>query len=191
LQDAGLPWLYALGFLLMGVFVSLYNYISYRLIEQPFSMGQSAVGLLSVLYLIGMFSAVWAGRLADRLGRRKVLWIVLSVMLAGLLLTLATSLVLIVAGMALFTFGFFASHSVASSWVGLRARSHAALASALYLFFYYVGSSVIGSLCGLVWSAAGWPGVVGVLALAMGLAFAIALHLRILAPLPPAAVQPA
>jgi YNFM family putative membrane transporter len=189
LTDAGLPWLFALAFLLMGVFVSLYNYISYRLLAAPFGLGQSAVGALSVLYLIGIFSAVWAGRLADRLGRRNVLWFVMALMLAGLLLTLARSLPVIVAGMALFTFGFFATHSVASSWVGMRARAPQALASAMYLFFYYLGSSAIGSLCGLVWSGAGWPGVVGLLALALGLAFLIALHLRGVAPL--AAPQPA
>lgn len=189
LADAGLPWLFALGFLLMGVFVSLYNYISYRLLAAPFGLGQSAVGALSVLYLIGIFSAVWAGRLADRLGRRNVLWFVMALMLAGLLLTLASSLVVVVAGMAVFTFGFFATHSVASSWVGMRARAPQALASAMYLFFYYLGSSAIGSLCGLVWSGAGWPGVVGLLALALGLALLIALHLRGLAPL--AAPMPA
>ena len=184
LRDAGLPWLFALAFLLMGVFVSMYNYIGYRLLAAPFGLGQSAVGAFSVLYLIGIFSAVWAGRLADRLGRRNVLWIVMALMLAGLLLTLSNALPVIAAGMALFTFGFFATHSVASSWVGMRARAPQALASAMYLFFYYLGSSMVGSLCGVVWSGAGWPGVVGLLALALGLAFLIALHLRGLAPLP-------
>ncbi|UUZ50178.1 hypothetical protein LP420_09465 [Massilia sp. B-10] len=85
--------------------------------------------------------------------------------------------------MALFTFSFFAAHSVASSWVGRRARGANALASALYLFFYYVGSSVVGSLCGVVWSSEGWPGVVVLLALVLGAALAIALHLRGLEPL--------
>ena len=191
LADAGLPWLFALAFLLMGVFVSLFNYIGYRLLAAPFNLGQSAVGALSVLYLVGMASAVWAGSLADRIGRRNVLWIVMALMLAGLLLTLSHSLALVVAGMALFTFGFFGSHTVASSWVGMRARAPQALASAMYLFFYYLGSSVVGSLCGVVWSAAGWPGVVGVLALALGLAFVIALRLRRLAPLAAPAPAPA
>ena len=190
LQDGGMRWLYVLAFLLMGVFVSLYNYIGYRLLAAPFEIGQSAVGALSVLYLVGMYSAVWAGRLADRIGRRNVLWIVMLMMLGGLLLTLSDWLALIVAGMGLFTFGFFASHTVASSWVGMRARGPQALASALYLFFYYLGSSVVGSVTGRVWSGAGWPGVVGLLALGLGAGFAIALHLRGLEPLAPA-VAPA
>ena len=190
LADPGLPWLFALSFLLMGCFVSLYNYIGYRLLGAPFSLSQSGVGLLSALYLLGIFSSVWAGRLADRLGRRNVLWLFLSVMLAGLLLTLASSLAAIVLGMGLFTFGFFASHSVASSWVGRRAQAPQALASAIYLFFYYLGSSVIGSFCGVLWSSAGWPGVVGLLGATLAVAFVIALRLRGLVPLAPAHLAP-
>lgn len=182
--DGGLPWLFALSFLLMGSFVSMYNYIGYRLLGPGFGMRQSAVGALSILYLLGIFSSVWAGKLADRLGRRNVLWMVMLAMLAGLLLTLSNWLVLIVAGMGLFTFGFFASHSVASSWVGRRARPPQALASALYLFFYYLGSSVVGWLAGVVWGHAGWGGVVALLGAVLAGAVAVALRLRGLAPLP-------
>ena len=117
--------------------------------------------------------------------------LIIVMAIVSLLLTLADSLVLIVAGMALYTFGFFASHSVASSWVGRRARAPQALASALYRFFYYLGSSVIGSLSGLMWSSNGWPGVVAMLAACLGLALLIALRLRHLVPLGPREIAPA
>jgi len=184
--DAGLPWLFALSFLLMGCFVSAYNFIGFRLLGAPFGLRQSVVGGISLLYLLGIFSSVWAGRRADRLGRRHVLWTVMGTMLAGLLLTLAHSLALIVAGMAVFTFGFFASHSIASSWVGRRARTQQALASALYLSFYYLGSSVVGWLCGVLWEHGGWGGVVALLGVFLGAALAITLRLRSLAPVGPA-----
>ena len=182
LADEGLPWLFVLPFLLMGCFVSLYNYISYRLLAPPFGLSQSAVGAVSLLYLLGMFSSMWAGKLADRLGRRNVLWLVISVMVAGLLVTLHESVVAIVLGTGLATFGFFASHSVASSWVGRRARPPQALASGIYLFCYYLGSSVVGWFTGYVWEHWGWPGVVGVLGALLGVAMLIALRLRRLAP---------
>jgi YNFM family putative membrane transporter len=185
MADAGLPWIFALSFLLMGCFVGLYNYIGYRLLGAPFALSQTSVGLLAALYLVGVFSSAWAGRLADRLGRRNVLWVFMALMGAGLLLTLAGSLPVIVLGVGVFTFGFFAAHAVASSWVGLRARAPKALASALYLFFYYLGSSVIGSFCGLVWQRAGWPGVVALLGATLCLGCAIALRLRRLVPLAP------
>ena len=183
LSDPGLPWLFALAFLLMGSFVSLYNYIAYRLLGAPFGLSQSLVGAVSFLYLLGIYSSVWAGRLADRYGRRHVLWAVMTIMIAGLLLTLSNWLPLIVLGVALFTYGFFASHSMASSWVGRRATSNKALASALYLFFYYLGSSVVGSATGVMWGRGGWPGVVLVLSGFLGLAWLVALRLRHLAPL--------
>ncbi|MES3024107.1 MAG: MFS transporter [Pseudomonadota bacterium] len=183
-SDRGLLLLFLVAFMLAGSFVGMYNFIGYRLLATPYALSQSAVGALSLLYLIGMFSSVWAGRLADRLGRRGVLWIMLAAMVAGLLLTLASSLLSIVPGIALFTFGFFASHSVASSWVGRRARTPKALASALYLFCYYLGSSVIGSLCGVMWQWRGWPAVVLALAGLLGVALLLALRLRGVLPLP-------
>jgi YNFM family putative membrane transporter len=112
-----------------------------------------------------------------------VLWLVMCAMLGGLLLTLVNALWAIVAGMGLFTFGFFASHSVASSWVGRRARAPQALASALYLFFYYLGSSVVGWVSGYLWEHEGWFGVVALLGAIQVLAMLIALRLRGLAPL--------
>jgi YNFM family putative membrane transporter len=182
--DAGLPWLFALAFLLMGCFVSAYNFIGFRLLGAPFSLRQSLVGGISFLYLLGIFSSVWAGKLADRLGRRKVLWATMSAMFAGILLTLADNLAAIVAGMALFTFAFFASHSIASSWVGRRASAQQALASALYLFFYYLGSSVVGWLCGVLWGHGGWNAVVTLLGVLLACGLLIALRLRTLVPLP-------
>ena len=180
--DAGLPWLFALSFLLMGCFVSAYNVIGFRLLGAPFGLRQSLVGGISLLYLLGIFSSVWAGRCADRLGRRHVLWTVMGTMFAGLLLTLAHNVAAIVAGMAVFTFGFFASHSIASSWVGRRARTQQALASALYLCFYYLGSSLVGWLCGVLWAHGGWGGVVALLGVLLGAALLIALRLRRLEP---------
>ena len=184
MADDGLPWLFALAFLLMGCFVSTYNYISYRLLAAPFGLRQSVVGGISLLYLLGIFSSVWAGRLADRFGRRGVLWMMLSVMAAGLLLTLSNALLAVVGGMALYTFGFFAAHSIASSWIGRRARAPQALASALYLFFYYLGSSVVGWLAGGLWLRGGWAGVVTLLGACLLAALSIALRLRRLQPLP-------
>lgn len=188
LGDAGMRSFFALGFVFMGCMVSVYSYIAFRLQAEPFSLRQSVTGLVSFLYLLGIFSSIWAGRLVDRLGRRGVLWIMISLMLAGLLLTLGRSLGVILAGMALFTFGFFAAHSIASSWVGRRAQAlcpaQAALASALYLFFYYLGSSAVAWCSGLLWAVAGWTGVVALLAACLAGGLLIALRLRNLAPIP-------
>ncbi|WP_434633793.1 MFS transporter [Chromobacterium sp. CV08] len=184
--DGGLPWLFLTAFLLMGCFVSLYNYLGFRLLAPPFNLSQSLLALLFSLYVVGIWASAWVGSLSDRLGRRNVLWLMVAAMLAGLALTLADRLWLLAPGIALFTFGFFAAHSVASSWVGLRARQGRALASALYLSSYYLGSSLYGSVSGLMWAYGGWPGVVLALAAGLALLLAAALWLRRLRPLPAA-----
>jgi YNFM family putative membrane transporter len=105
-------------------------------------------------------------------------------MLAGIALTLAQALITIIAGIAVLTFGFFGAHSVASSWVGLRARHSKGQASALYLFFYYIGSSVAGYCGGFFWSAAGWRGVATFTGCLVVLALVISIRLSRLPPLP-------
>lgn len=159
MRHQALPWLFACGFILMGAFVTVYNYIGYRLAEPPFDLSQSAIGAIFVVYLLGIAASALFGRLADRHGRAPVLVAALSLMSLGLLLMLPASLPFIVAGIALVTVGFFAGHSVASGWVGPLAGVGKGQAAGLYLLAYYMGSSIVGALGGVVWSRYGWPGV--------------------------------
>ncbi|VVN97106.1 Inner membrane transport protein YnfM [Pseudomonas fluorescens] len=176
-RDAGLPWLFLEAFLLMGAFVTLFNYIGYRLLAEPYHMDQAFVGLLSVVYLSGIYSSAKVGALADTFGRRKMLWGTIVLMLAGIALTLFTPLSLVLIGMLLFTFGFFGAHSVASSWIGRRATKARGQASSLYLFSYYAGSSIAGTVGGVFWHLAGWNGIGLFIGSLLVAALLVALHL--------------
>ncbi len=181
-KDAGLPWLFLEAFLLMGAFVTLFNYIGYRLLAGPYHMNQALVGLLSVVYLSGIYSSAQVGALADKLGRRKVFWASILVMAAGMALTMMAPLTLIVVGMLIFTFGFFGAHSVASSWIGRRALRAKGQASSLYLFSYYAGSSVAGTVGGVFWHHYGWNGIGLFIGSLLAVALGIAVHLSRLPP---------
>jgi YNFM family putative membrane transporter len=189
-HDAGLPWLFAEGFLLLGAFVTVYNYLGYRLLAPPYNLSQAVVGLIFAIYLVGTFSSAWMGHLAGKLGRRKVLWTAFALMLVGVACTMMTSLWLIILGITAITFGFFGGHSIVSSWVGRRGGAAKAQASSMYLFSYYMGSSVAGASGGLFYADYGWLGValfVGVLVLA---GLLIALWLYRLQPLPQLVTPP-
>jgi MFS transporter, YNFM family, putative membrane transport protein len=175
--DPGLRLLFAEGFLVMGTLVCTYNYIGFRLAAPPFSLSQTTIGFVFALYLVGAASSAVMGELAGRLGRRRVLWIAASIELVGVAATLPDNLVAIIAGVTLITWGFFRAHSIASSWVGLRAPVGRAQATALYLFFYYLGSSLAGSAGGWFFARWAWPGVVGMLGALVGAALLIALRL--------------
>jgi YNFM family putative membrane transporter len=188
-SDEGLPWLFAVGYLVMGAFICTYNYIGFRLAAPPFSLDQSRIGLIFTLYLLGAASSAIMGDLAARLGRRRVLWIALAIGLVGVVVTLPDTLTSAVIGVALVTWSFFGAHSIASSWVSLRANEGRAQASALYLFCYYVGSSFNGFLGGLAYQHWGWNGVAALIGVLLGLAFLAALKLA-RAP-PPRHLRPA
>ncbi|MCX8146365.1 MAG: MFS transporter [Azovibrio sp.] len=178
LRDAGLARLILTAFLLMGTFVGLYNYLGFRLHAPPFNLGQTAVGAIFLLYVMGTWASAWSGRLVDRVGRRNVLWLMIVVMGAGLATTLASHLALVILGVALFTFGFFGAHTTASGWVGERAQARRALAAALYLTGYYLGASIPASLAGLAWDWGQWPGVALVLGGCVLMVLGLALQLR-------------
>lgn len=183
-RDKGLPWLFLESFLCMGSFVAIYNYIGFRLLAPPYSLSQTVVGLIFTCYLLGIVSSAWVGDLAGRLGRRKVYWAPIAAMAVGVALTGARPLALVILGVALLTFAFFGAHSTASSWVGRRAPGMRAEASSLFLFFYYLGASVVGTLSGFAWGHFGWSGVVALLEGLLGLALAVAIGLVFLKPLP-------
>lgn len=174
LRDPALRRLYALALLLMGGFVTVYNYIAFRLLAPPYGLSQAVVGAVFVVYLVGIASSTWMGRLADRRGRGPVLRGAILAALAGLALMLAGPLLLVTLGLALFTFGFFGAHAVASGWVSRRARTAKGQASALYLFSFYVGSTVIAPAAGLLWPRFAWPGVTAATAALLLLALLVA-----------------
>ena len=177
-RDQGLPLLFAEGFLLMGAFVTLFNYIGYRLLGAPWHLSQAVVGLLSVVYLTGSWSSPKAGALTSKLGRGPVMFGATVIMLTGLLITAFSSVWVILIGMMLFTAGFFAAHSVASGWIGPRARRAKGQASSLYLFSYYLGSSVAGTLGGLFWHRYGWTGITLFITVLLLLALLVARRLQ-------------
>jgi YNFM family putative membrane transporter len=178
LKNTRLLCLFGIGFLLLGSLVTLYNYIGFQLIAPPYSLSTAIVGFIFILYLMGTISSTWMGRMADRHGRLKILWSALFIMLAGILITLSTALIIKIVGIALLTFGFFGGHSIASSWVGRLATHDKAQAASLYLFFYYAGSSVGGTTGGAFWVRYGWNGVAGMIAAFIILALLISTTLR-------------
>ena len=181
LHHKGLPLLFLIAFGLMGVFVSVYNYAGFLLSAAPYNMSQLQISHIFYAYLFGMVASPLAGGLADKLGRGPVLIAGALLMAAGVALTLLQPLAIIVTGIVLLTAGFFVAHSVASGWVGRLAMQSKGHASSLYLWGYYMGSSVLGAGAGWFWSRWGWSGVGSVALLVLAMVIALALRVQWLA----------
>lgn len=154
--------LYFMAFLLLGSFSTIFNYVSFPLSEKPFSLGLTIIGLFFVFQLTGTVGSIIAGRLIETYHRHIVIILGAILFIAGAFLTITASLVFFCIGLFLIGIGFFASHSLASGWVGLISpvldRTYA---SSYYLLFYYLGSSVMGTVGGWILLAYEWQGVIG------------------------------
>ena len=147
------------GFLVAGPFIAVYNFTGFRLIAPPYGLSQTAIGMIFLVYIFGIAGSTTTGRAVARLGRGLAMVLAAATMLAGVLLTLAAPLPAVIAGIAMLTFGFFGTHTVASAWVGQLGGRNKGHASALYLFCFYAGLSVLGSTGGWFWEHLRWPGV--------------------------------
>lgn len=180
LHHPALPLLFGMGFLLMGVFVAVYNYAGFRLMRAPFALSQSAIGLIFCAYLFGILASTSAGQLSDRFGRAPALLAGIALAAVGVLLSLSDELATVIAGVVVLTIGFFIAHSVSSAWVGALGGSKKGHAASLYLLAYYLGSSTLGAMGGWCWDHGGWPGLsaYALTLLLIALGAALLLHRR-------------
>ena len=144
LRNPRLVGLVATAFIAMGVFVSMYNFFGFRAIND-FGLAPSLAGLTYVMYLSGTWSSARAGSFVSRFGRGRVVLAAAVLMLTGALIGSSGNLIVTLVGLLIFTASFFALHSTASGWVGLIAEKDRAEASSLYVFCYYMGSSLLGA----------------------------------------------
>lgn len=161
LKHAGLPFVFLIGAFAMGCFVTVFNYVGFRLSDAPYGLSQSQIGLIFVVYLCGSVTSSIAGALSDKIGRGPVLVVGLMLAVLGVGLTVFDSLPVIIGGIVILTSGFFVAHSIASGWVGRLAETAKGHASSLYLLAYYLGSSIMGSVGGWFWDQGGWNAVAG------------------------------
>lgn len=174
-----LAGLFLIAFAGMGIFVSVYNFIGFRMID-TFGLSPGLVGLVFVMYLSGTWSSARAGTLSDRYGRGLIMTTGAVLMWCSIWLIAASSLWLTLTGVLVFTASFFAMHSTASGWIGVVATQHRAEASSMYLMCYYLGSSVLGGLAGIVFTGLSWFGFIAVAAgvLSIAVIAAVVLQLR-------------
>jgi YNFM family putative membrane transporter len=159
-RNPGFLQVYLIAFLLMFSFFGVYNYITFLLSGKPYELSTAMLGWLFLTYLAGTFSSTASGRVLDRVGAHITIIAGVLITAFGLLVMLAPSLWLIIAGLIIFCFGFFAAHTSASTWVNQHAKEARASATSLYLIFYYTGGSIGSTGLGFLWRPWGWYGIV-------------------------------
>ncbi|ATN04944.1 MFS transporter [Chryseobacterium indologenes] len=166
--------LYLIAALLMGVFVSVYNYLTFKLEQKPFSLSHFIIAFIFLMYIFGVFGTMIVGKLSKKFPMNTILKGFILFMLAGAMLLLSENIYILIFGLGLFTLSFFAAHTMASQMTALYAKRGKSSATSIYWLFYYFGSSILGSGTGYLLHAYSWNVFIAVLVCSVAIALILA-----------------
>ncbi|MGD6757054.1 MFS transporter [Streptomyces sp. BH105] len=144
------------------------------LVTDTYGLGSTAAGMFGLVAAVSALASPYAGRSAERLGRRGAVALLTGLVLVGWLVLLPAgggSLVALVVGVIVLDVGVWGGQAVCQTVLfTLDPAVHSRL-NTVYFTLRFLGIG-LGSLVGTVaWGAGGWPGVVvtGTVAVAAGL----------------------
>jgi YNFM family putative membrane transporter len=169
---------FAIGFLILFVFIGVFTYINFVLVRPPLGVTMMGVGFAYFVFLPSIITTPMAGAVVRRIGPRNAMWAGFACALAGLPMIVTSSLPGVLAGMVLVACGTFFAQAVATGFVSASARGHRGAASGIYLASYFLGGMTGSFVLGQLFDRFGWSACVGGVAAALLLACALATTLR-------------
>jgi predicted MFS family arabinose efflux permease len=167
---------FAVGFNVLFSLVGVFTWITFHLSAAPYRLSTTALSSLFFVYLIGLVVTPAAGLLITRVGLRAGIAGAIACSMAGVLLTLAPGLWIIILGLALVSSGVFVAQTAAQSHLRVAAPPGArVIAAGLYMTCYYFGGTAAGVVPGAFWAMGKWPACAAFIVAMQGVALAIAL----------------
>jgi YNFM family putative membrane transporter len=155
---------FGMGAAALFALVACFTYANFYLAAPPFQLNSAQLGSIFFVYLLGAVITPQSGHFLDHFGFRHTIVLYCTMMIAGLLLTLAKSLPIVILGLAIFSSGVFVAQAAATVQTGAIAGRARSSAAGLYVTFYYLGGSLGATLTAWFWHWRGWPGCVALLA---------------------------
>jgi predicted MFS family arabinose efflux permease len=167
---------FAVGFNVLFSLVGVFTWITFHLAAAPFNLSTAALSSLFFVYLIGLVVTPFAGYLITRVGLRTGICGAIACSMAGVLLTLVPSLVVVIVGLSLVCSGVFIAQTASQSHLRMAAPPEARVTAAgLYLTCYYLGGTAAGVLPGVFWALGKWPACTAFIVAMQAVALIIAL----------------
>jgi MFS family permease len=151
---------FAVGFGVLFNFIATFTYISFHLAAAPYNLSASWLGAIFVVYLTGSVLTPLTGWAVGRFGRRRFMVRVIALWAVGIALTLAPSLPVIIAGLALCAGCGLICQAVSTGYVTITAKVGRSSAVGLYVTSFYGGGSFGAALGGIAWTYGAWPACV-------------------------------
>jgi len=177
---------FAIGFLILFVFIGTFTYVNFVLVRSPLGLGPMQLGFVYFVFLPSILTTPFAGHAAARFGTRPTFWTALGIAGLGLPLLLLPSLAPVLLGLAMIGIGTFFAQATATGFVSRAAMGDRGAAGGVYLACYFLGGLVGSAVLGQVFDRFGWSACV--LGLAIALALAALLAGRLKMPRPAAAL---
>ncbi|WP_297431193.1 MFS transporter [Sulfurimonas sp.] len=140
-------------------FMAITTFATYYLSKPPFNLSSAQLGNLFLVLLVGVFISPIVGKYSDKIGRVKILFFGIFVLIIGILLSLIQSYIFVVIGIGLVTVGMFSVQSVAPTYLGDLAPNDKTTVAILYQTFFYLGGALGTLLPALVWKNYQYEGV--------------------------------
>ena len=140
-------------------FMAVSSFVTYRLAEAPFSLDSATLGNTFLVLLVAVVVSPMAGKYSDTLGRVKMLFLSIIVLLIGIGISTMCDYILILIGLGLVTVGMFSVQAVAPAYLGDLVPEDRATVGVLYQTFFYFGGAMGTLLPAVAWSYGGYDGV--------------------------------
>jgi predicted MFS family arabinose efflux permease len=155
---------FAVGFGVLFNFICTFTFVSFHLAAAPYNLSAGWLGAIFVVYLTGSVLTPWAGWAVGRFGRRRFTVRMIALWIAGIALTLAPSLPLIILGLAISAGCGLICQAISTGYVTITAKAGRSSAVGLYVTSFYVGGSFGAAVGGVAWTFGGWPACVALVA---------------------------
>jgi len=167
---------FAVGFNVLFSLVGVFTWITFYLSAAPFLLSITALSSLFFVYLIGLVVTPAAGYLITRVGLRAGISGAILCSTAGVALTLAHSLSVVIVGLAALSSGVFIAQTASQSHLRVAAPPGTRVTAAgIYFTCYYLGGTAAGVVPGAFWAFGKWPACVGFIISMQLIALVIAL----------------
>jgi MFS transporter, YNFM family, putative membrane transport protein len=168
-QNPHLLATYAVGFGVLFNFIATFTYVSFHLAAPPYNFSATLLGAIFVTYLVGVAAAPLAGRAVGRFGRRPFTLCAIGLWTCGIALTLASSVTIIMIGLALCAGCGLLCQTVSTGYVTTTAKTGRSSAVGLYVTSFYAGGSLGAFLGGHAYEYGNWPACAAMVAMMLTL----------------------
>ncbi|WP_119392104.1 MFS transporter [Taklimakanibacter lacteus] len=169
---------FAIGFLILFVFIGTFTYVNFVLTRAPISLSTMQLGFVYFVFVPSIIATPFAGLASNRFGARRVIALSLLVALFGLSASLVPDLNFILVALVFLAAGTFFAQAAATGYVSRSSGAARGAAGGIYLASYYSGGLIGSIVIGQVFDQLGWTAVVIVLGLALVAGCALAVFLR-------------